>query len=124
MNKETFTHSAWYRLLKTIYLGVFILVMLISLAGLWSTYNVYISDYEVKNSPKYIEDDGLRGLVTKQRIRAELTKTGKQAALTNIILFTPIILFSIWAFSLFIKRLFFYITFGDKFLRLPKKLFD
>ena len=126
MTKEQFEKTLWYRLLKVIYIIVFIFVLFISLAGVWSEYDVYVPDYEVRNSPRYIEEnrDGIVGRLTERLIKEEMVKEQKQTAVKNIILFTPIIVVLVWFISLVIKRLFFYIGFGEKFIRFPQNIFD
>src|SRR3989344_2929928 len=105
MTKEQFEKTLWYRLLKVIYIIVFIFVLFISLAGVWSEYDVYVPDYEVRNSPRYIEEnrDGIVGRLTERLIKEEMVKEQKQTAVKNIILFTPIIVVLVWFISLVIK---------------------
>jgi len=126
MMKENFEKTIWYRLLKVIYIGAYVFVMAVSVGVLWSTYDVYVSDYEVRNSSRYIEEnrDGVVGRLQERLIKEEIIKEERQDALKNIALFTPVIIFLVWFFFLVVKRLFFYVGFGEKFLRLPKKLFD
>ena len=123
---STLENKAWFRLLKVIYVGAFIFAMVGYLGALWIAYEPYVSDYEVKNSPEYVaqNSDGVVGRLTEGLIKKDMIKEEGRAVLRNKILLTPIVIFLVWLFFLVVRRIFFYIVCGEKFLRVPKRLFD
>lgn len=139
---NNYENKVWFRIIKVIYIITYISVVLIAMTVLYSDYG-YVSSYDIvpcwkKAAPDiynlvHERDTGIYSdykvaeFIDANRTSPDIGKCEKeikQNQLLHAILYTPVVIFFIWLSFLVINRIFFYIVSGQKFLRMPNKLFD